>query len=95
MQNPFIEISGRKIGVDFPPLVIAEIGINHEGSLAVAKEMDKSLWAPNVPAFTLKILFGEMSGVILEGSRVSGEKITREGFSFEYPKVEAALKNLL
>lgn len=39
MNNPFIEISGRKIGRDFPPMVIAEIGINHEGSLSVAKEM--------------------------------------------------------
>ncbi|MEZ7497266.1 N-acetylneuraminate synthase family protein [Flavobacterium sp. Arc3] len=38
-MNPYIEISGRKIGPDYPPLVIAEIGINHEGSLAVAKEM--------------------------------------------------------
>ena len=37
--NPYIEISGRKIGIDYPPLVIAEIGINHEGSLQVAKEM--------------------------------------------------------
>lgn len=39
ITNPFIEIAGRKIGLDFPPLVIAEIGINHEGSLQVAKEM--------------------------------------------------------
>lgn len=38
-MNPFIEIAGRKIGRDYPPLVIAEIGINHEGSLQVAKEM--------------------------------------------------------
>jgi N-acetylneuraminate synthase len=38
-MNPFIEIAGRKIGQDFPPLVIAEIGINHEGSLEVAKQM--------------------------------------------------------
>lgn len=38
-MNPHIQIAGRKIGKDFPPLVIAEIGINHEGSLAVAKEM--------------------------------------------------------
>ncbi|MBX9888413.1 MAG: N-acetylneuraminate synthase family protein [Flavobacteriaceae bacterium] len=38
-MNPYIEIAGRNIGPDFPPLVIAEIGINHEGSLAVAKEM--------------------------------------------------------
>lgn len=38
-MNPYIEINGRKIGADFPPLVIAEIGINHEGSLSIAKEM--------------------------------------------------------
>lgn len=38
-MNPFLEIAGRKVGPDFPPLVIAEIGINHEGSLIVAKEM--------------------------------------------------------
>jgi len=37
--NPFIEISGRRIGLDYDPLVIAEIGINHEGSLAVAFQM--------------------------------------------------------
>lgn len=38
-MNPYITIAGRKIGIDYPPLVIAEIGINHEGSLQVAKEM--------------------------------------------------------
>lgn len=38
-MNSYIEIAGRKIGLDYPPLVIAEIGINHEGSLTVAKEM--------------------------------------------------------
>jgi N-acetylneuraminate synthase len=38
-MNPYITISGRKIGLDYPPLVIAEIGINHEGSLQIAKEM--------------------------------------------------------
>lgn len=38
-MNPYIEIAGRKIGPDYPPLVIAEIGINHEGSLKIAKEM--------------------------------------------------------
>lgn len=38
-MNSIFEIAGRKIGPDFPPLIIAEIGINHEGSLKVAKEM--------------------------------------------------------
>ncbi|HBV55904.1 MAG TPA: polyhydroxyalkanoate biosynthesis repressor PhaR [Rhodobacteraceae bacterium] len=34
-----MEIAGRKIGPNHPPLVIAEIGINHGGDLTVAKEM--------------------------------------------------------
>jgi N-acetylneuraminate synthase len=38
-SNTFFEIAGRKIGFDYQPLVIAEIGINHEGSLATAKQM--------------------------------------------------------
>lgn len=38
-MSPFFEIKNRKVGYDFDPLVIAEIGINHEGSLAVAKQM--------------------------------------------------------
>jgi len=39
MSNPYFEIAGRKIGYDHEPLVIAEIGINHEGRLDVAKQM--------------------------------------------------------
>ncbi|HWB24575.1 MAG TPA: N-acetylneuraminate synthase family protein [Chitinophagaceae bacterium] len=38
-MHPFFEIAGRKIGYEFEPLVIAEIGINHEGSLEVARLM--------------------------------------------------------
>ena len=37
--NKYIEINNRKIGIDYPPLVIVEIGINHEGSLQTAYEM--------------------------------------------------------
>jgi N-acetylneuraminate synthase len=38
MSN-FFEIAGRKIGSNYEPLVIAELGINHEGSLKIAFEM--------------------------------------------------------
>jgi N-acetylneuraminate synthase len=38
-MNSFIEIEGRKIGCDYAPLVIAELGINHGGSLKTAFEM--------------------------------------------------------
>ena len=35
----YIDIAGRRVGLDYEPLVIAEVGINHGGSLQVAKEM--------------------------------------------------------
>lgn len=40
MKNfPTFEISGRMVGINYSPLVIAEIGINHEGSLIKAMRM--------------------------------------------------------
>jgi len=36
---PQINLGGRLIGRDYPPLVVAEIGINHEGSLETAMAM--------------------------------------------------------
>lgn len=38
-SNPSFKIKSRLVGYDFDPLVIAEIGINHGGSLNVAKAM--------------------------------------------------------
>ena len=38
MSN-FFKIQNRAIGLDYPPLVVAEIGINHNGCLASAKKM--------------------------------------------------------
>lgn len=38
-MHPSFFIGNRPVGYDFPPLVIAEIGINHEGSLDTAIEM--------------------------------------------------------
>lgn len=39
---PSFKIGSRKVGYDEDPLVIAEIGINHNGSLEQAKKMAKS-----------------------------------------------------
>ena len=63
-MNPFIEIAGRKIGLDYPPLVIAEIGINHEGSLKVAKEMVDAAYRSGVEVVKHQthIVADEMSG---------------------------------
>jgi sialic acid synthase SpsE len=64
MNNPFIEIEGRKIGSDFEPVVIAEIGINHNGSLAVAKQMVDAAAAAGaeIVKHQTHIIDDEMSG---------------------------------
>jgi uncharacterized protein (TIGR01777 family) len=62
---------------------------------AVAKTIGKKLWAPKVPAFALKLLFGEMSQIILEGSRIDNSKIKGMGFSLQFDDLENALKDLL
>lgn len=39
MNHPKIKIQNRLIGLDYPPVVIAEIGINHGGALEEAKKI--------------------------------------------------------
>ena len=39
---------------------------------------------PNIPAFIIKILFRERSQMLLQGSRVSNDKIRSTGFEFWY-----------
>ena len=38
-----MKIANRSIGINYPPLVVAEIGINHGGDLEVAKTMVNAL----------------------------------------------------
>ncbi|WP_296637983.1 TIGR01777 family oxidoreductase [Polaribacter sp.] len=47
-----------------------------------------------VPGLLLKIVFGEMATILLEGSRVSSKKIEQLGFKFKYPELSGALKEL-
>ena len=43
-MNKSILIKDRKIGLDYPPIVIVEIGINHGGSLEAAFQMVDAAW---------------------------------------------------
>jgi NAD dependent epimerase/dehydratase family enzyme len=42
----------------------------------------------------MKLLFGKLAVMLLEGSRVSSDKIENAGFRFLYPDLDSALKEL-
>lgn len=60
-----------------------------------ARVLKKPFWLPNVPAYTLKMVFGKMSKIFLQGSRVSADKIKQAGYIFLFPNLEDALNQLL
>jgi uncharacterized protein len=68
---------------------------NRELTQKISKQIGKRIWLPAVPSFLLQLLFGEMAGLILKGSRVSCQKILDTPFSFKYPQIEEALKDCL
>jgi len=61
----------------------------------IAEVLEKPLFLPNIPEFVLKILLGEMSQIVLNGSRVSAKKIIDTGFEFEFADLNACLRDLL
>lgn len=75
--------------------IAPEHATNRELTQTAAQVLNKPLFMPNVPAFVLKMIFGELSVAVLEGSRASAEKIRNAGFRFEFPHLEQALSDLL
>jgi len=61
----------------------------------IAKKLNKPLWLPNIPSFVMKLILGKMAVIILEGSRVSSEKIESTGFKFEFPTLQMTFENLM
>ena len=60
-----------------------------------ARVMRRPCFMPNVPTGLMRTIFGAMSAILLEGSRVSAQKIENSGYTFKFPKLESALEDLL
>jgi uncharacterized protein (TIGR01777 family) len=48
-----------------------------------------------VPGFAMRLAFGEVASMVLEGQKVLPQKLLDAGYKFKYPKLEYALKDLL
>ena len=64
---------------------------NAEFSKALGRALGRPSWLP-VPAFALRVLFGELAdAALLGGQRVVPARATESGFRFRYPDINTAL----
>ncbi len=67
---------------------------NAEFSRALGRAMRRPSLAP-APGFVMRLMFGEMAMVLLEGQRQTPRRLQEAGFEFRFPQADAALRDLL
>lgn len=63
-------------------------------SKILAKSIRRPFLPIAVPGFLLKLVFGELAVILLEGSRLSSSKILNTGFKFKFESLEKALRKM-
>lgn len=69
---------------------------NYDLTKISAQVLSRPFWMPNVPEFTLKMVFGEMASIVLGGNYVLNQRIKQEtDFDYKFVEVKGALEDLL
>ncbi len=78
------------------PVNVASPGIvtMKEFAQALGRALHRPALFP-VPAAPLKMLIGEFADSLLDGQRVTAQKLLDSGFRFRFPELDAALRDLL
>jgi NAD dependent epimerase/dehydratase family enzyme len=58
----------------------------------IARQKHLPVFLPHVPQWLLRIMLGEMSVILITGSRVSSDRLVSSGFGFRYPDIGSALR---
>lgn len=61
----------------------------------IGKMMSKSALLVPAPAMAMRLVLGEMSAVVLDGAKLSTDKISATGFDFTFVNVNSALRDLI
>ncbi|MEO8968789.1 MAG: TIGR01777 family oxidoreductase [Solirubrobacteraceae bacterium] len=67
---------------------------NTELSRALGRALGRPAVLP-VPAFAIKLLYGEMAEMVTTGQRVVPARLRQLGYGFHHPEVEPALRDVL
>ncbi len=68
---------------------------NRELTKAIASVLNRPLLLPPIPGFVLKLVLGEMANLVLQGSKISADKIINAGYAFKFIDIHSALRDLL
>lgn len=61
----------------------------------LASVMHRPFFLPPIPRFLIRAIAGEMSVLVFNSQKVSAEKVIKKGFSFQYPTLKEAIKDLI
>ncbi len=67
---------------------------NKAFSKALGRALHRPAFAP-VPAFAIKLLYGEMAEIVTEGQRAVPERVEAGGYAFAHADLDAALSDAL
>jgi uncharacterized protein (TIGR01777 family) len=67
---------------------------NREFCRALGKAMNRPSWLP-APGFGLRLMMGEVAGMLTRGQRAVPRRTMELGYEFEFPELSAALNDLL
>ena len=62
---------------------------------AISRQYKMPQWMPGIPAFVIKAVMGKMANILFDSIRVSSIHVQEQGFSFIFPYLQDALKDLL
>lgn len=68
---------------------------NKELMKVMAKNMNRPFIMPAIPAFVIRILYGEMGDIILYGKKVSAKRIESTGFEFKFTNFDSLIKSYM
>ena len=71
-----------------------DIKTNAAFSKALGRALHRPAFLP-APAFALKLILGEMAGMLLKGQRAVPKKLLGAGYKFKHPAIDGALDAIL
>ncbi len=87
------------LNVENQPKIINAVAPNPVSNKIFAKAINTAgnykAFVFSAPILPIKILLGEMAAVVLDSTNVSNQALLKTGFKFEWPEIQAALKDII